>query len=139
MHDWLTGMGGAIGFGLPVAVGAAIAAPDRKVLALEGDGSAMYTPQALWTIAREGLDVTTVIFANRSYKILHGELAGVGAGTPGPRATDMLTLDRPALDWVALARGMGVEAVRVDELGAFDKALRDALGRKGPALIEVVL
>ena len=138
-HDWLTGMGGAIGFGLPVAVGAAIAAPDRKVLALEGDGSAMYTPQALWTIAREGLDVTTVIFANRSYKILHGELAGVGAGTAGPRATDMLTLDRPALDWVALARGMGVEAVRVDELGAFDKALRDALGRKGPALIEVVL
>jgi acetolactate synthase-1/2/3 large subunit len=99
----------------------------------------MYTPQALWTIAREGLDVTTVIFANRSYKILHGELAGVGAGTAGPRATDMLTLDRPALDWVALARGMGVEAVRVDELGAFDKALRDALGRKGPALIEVVL
>ena len=138
-HDWLTAMGGSIGFGLPVAVGAAIAAPQRKVLALEGDGSAMYTPQALWTIAREGLDVTVVIFANRAYQILRGELAGVGAGTPGPRATDMLTLDRPALDWVSLARGMGVEAVRVDELGAFDGALRDALGRKGPALIEVVL
>ncbi|HWS76111.1 MAG TPA: acetolactate synthase large subunit, partial [Quisquiliibacterium sp.] len=138
-HDWLTAMGGSIGFGLPVAVGAAIAAPDRKVLALEGDGSAMYTLQALWTIAREGLDVTVVIFANRAYQILRGELAGVGAGTPGPRATDMLTLDRPTLDWVSLARGMGVEAVRVDELGAFDTALRDALGRRGPALIEAVL
>jgi acetolactate synthase-1/2/3 large subunit len=99
----------------------------------------MYTPQALWTIAREGLDVTVVIFANRAYQILRGELAGVGAGTPGPRATDMLTLDRPALDWVSLARGMGVEAIRVDELGAFDAALRDALGRRGPALIEAVL
>ena len=138
-HDWLCGMGGAIGFGLPVAVGAAIAAPGRKVLALEGDGSAMYTPQALWTIAREGLDVTVVIFANRAYQILRGELAGVGAGTPGPRATDMLTLDRPTLDWVALARGMGVEAVRVEALDAFDRALTDALGRSGPALIEVVL
>ncbi len=138
-HDWLTAMGGAIGFGLPVAVGAAIAAPQRKVLALEGDGSAMYTPQALWTIAREQLDVTVVVFANRAYQILRGELAGVGAGAPGPRATDMLTLDRPALDWVSLARGMGVEAVRIDELGAFDTALRDALGRRGPALIEAVL
>lgn len=138
-HDWLTGMGGAIGFGLPTAAGAAIAAPERKVIALEGDGSAMYTPQALWTIARENLDVTVLVFANRAYQILRGEFAGVGAGAPGPRATDMLTLDRPALDWCALARGMGVEAVRAEDLGALDAALRNAMARRGPALIEVVL
>lgn len=138
-HDWLTGMGGAIGFGLPTAVGAAIAAPDRKVISLEGDGSGMYTLQALWTLAREDLDVTVLIFANRAYQILRGEFAGVGAGAPGPRATDMLSLDRPALDWCALARGMGVEGVRVEDLGALDTALRNAISRRGPALIEVVV
>ena len=138
-HDWLTAMGGSIGFGLPVAIGAAIAAPDRKVLSLEGDGSGMYTLQALWTMAREGLDVTVVIFANRAYNILRGEFAGVGGGTPGPRATDMLTLDRPALDWVALARGMGVPASRADELGAFAAQLRGALAQRGPFLIELAI
>ena len=138
-HDWLCGMGGSIGFALPVAVGAAIAAPDRKVIALEGDGSGMYTLQSLWTMAREGLDVTVVIFANRSYQILRGEFAGVGAGAPGPRATDMLTLDRPDLDWVALARGMGVEAVRVDDLSQFAAQLKRALAHQGPSLVEVVL
>jgi len=138
-HDWLTGMGGSIGYGLPVAVGAALGAPGRKVIALEGDGSAMYTPQALWTMAREGLDVTAVVFANRSYQILRGEFAGVGAGAPGQRATDMLTFDRPALDWVALGRGLGVPAARVESPAAFAAALRRALDSGGPGLIEVVL
>ena len=138
-HDWLTSTGGAIGFGLPTATGAAIAAPDRKVLALEGDGSAMYTLQSLWTIARESLDVCAVIFANRSYRILHGEFVAVGGGQPGPRATDMLSLDRPALDWVALARGMGVEASQATDLESFATQLARAMSRRGPALIELVL
>ena len=138
-HDWLTAMGGSIGFALPAAVGAAIAAPARKVLALTGDGSAMYTIQSLWTMAREGLDVTVVVFANRAYQILRGELAGVGAGAPGPRATDMLTIDRPDIDFVALARGMGVQAARADELGAFARELGRALAHRGPSLVELVL
>jgi len=138
-HDWLTGTGGSIGFGLPVAVGAALAAPDRKVLALEGDGSAMYTPQALWTMAREALDVTILVFANRTYKILLAEFANVGAGAPGRRASDMLSIDRPTLDWVALANGMGVEASRAGDLSALADQLASALGAGGPRLIEVVL
>jgi acetolactate synthase-1/2/3 large subunit len=138
-HAWLTGMGGAIGFGLPVAIGAAIASPDRKVIALEGDGSAMYTIQSLWSMAREGVDVTALIFANRSYQILRGELAGVGAGMAGQRATDMLTIDRPALDWVALARGHGVEAGRATCLSELARELRRGLASEGPYLIEVVL
>jgi acetolactate synthase-1/2/3 large subunit len=138
-HDWLCGMGGSIGFGLPCGVGAAVAAPDRKVIVLEGDGSGMYTPQALWTMAREGLDVTVVIFANRSYQILRGEFAGVGAGAPGPRATDMLTLDRPALDWTALARGMGVEASRAEDLSQLATQLARAIAHRGPSLVEVWL
>ncbi|MBE7941786.1 MULTISPECIES: acetolactate synthase large subunit [Ramlibacter] len=138
-HDWLANMGGAIGFGLPVAVGAALAAPGRRVLALEGDGSAMYTPQALWTLAREGLDVTAVIFANRSYQILRGEFAGVGAGEPGPRAAGMLSLDRPALDWVQLSKGFGVPATRVHDLAQLADALRRSFATPGPSLIEAVL
>jgi len=138
-HDWLTSTGGSIGFGLPTATGAAIAAPERKVLALEGDGSAMYTLQSLWTIARESLDVCAVIFANRAYRILHGEFVAVGGGQPGPRATDMLSLDRPALDWVALARGMGVEASQATDLESFATQLARAMSRRGPALIELVL
>ena len=102
-------------------IGAAIACPDRKVIALDGDGSAMYTLQALWTMAREGLDVTALIFANRTYKILRGELTNVGVRNPGPRAVDMLSLDRPDLDWVSLARGMGVEASRAQDLRAADQ------------------
>ena len=100
-HDWLQNMGGSIGYGTPVATGAAVACPDRRVIALEGDGSAMYTIQSLWTQAREQLDVTTVIFANRTYEILKGEFAHVQAGTPGKKAVDMLNLDRPAIDWLA--------------------------------------
>jgi len=138
-HDWLNNMGGSIGYSLPVAVGCAVACPDRKVVALTGDGSAFYTLQALWTMAREHLDVTMVVFANRSYAILRGELANVGAANPGPRAIDMLTLDRPAPDWVALAKGHGVAAERVDDMGAFIRVFRAALREKGPRLIELVL
>ena len=138
-HDWLTGMGGSIGFALPAAVGAAIAAPGRKVIALEGDGSGMYTLQALWTMVRESLDITVVIFANRAYKILLGEFSGVGAGVPGQRATDMLSLDRPALDWVALAKGMGMQACRVSDMGGFSLGLQRALAAQGPVLVEVVV
>jgi acetolactate synthase I/II/III large subunit len=136
-HDWLTGMGGSIGFGLPAAVGAALGAPGRRVVALEGDGSAMYTPQALWTMAREGLDVTVLIFANRGYRILHGEFASVGAGAPGPRASDMLSIDRPALDWVGLARSMGVPAASATTLGELDGWLERWMLEPGPSLIEV--
>ena len=138
-HDWLNLMGGSIGFALPAATGAAIAAPDRPVIVLEGDGSAMYTLQALWTCAREGLNVKVLILANRSYQILHGEFAHVGAGTPGQRAKDMLTLDRPALDWVALAKGHGVPAARVDDLAALAATFRTALASSGPFVIEVML
>jgi acetolactate synthase I/II/III large subunit len=138
-HDWLNNCGGSIGYGLPVAIGAAIARPDRKVLALIGDGSAMYTPQALWSMAREGLDITVVIFANRLYRILMGELAGVGVENPGPRALDMLSLDNPALDWVALARGMGVPGERVEDAGALSAALVAGMAGDGPSLIEVAM
>src|SRR5207302_10785960 len=100
-------MGGSIGFSTPVATGAAVACPDRKVICMVGDGSAMYTLQSLWTQAREGLNVTTIVFANRIYQILRGEFDGVGAGEPGQRAQDMLKIDRPTPDWVALARVMG--------------------------------
>ena len=138
-HDWLNVMGGSIGFGLPSGVGAAIAAPDRPVIVLEGDGSAMYTEQALWTMAREGLNVKVLIFANRAYQILRGELQAVGAGTPGERARDMLTLDRPHLDWVSLAKGHGVPGRQVDTLEGLATALTQALITPGPALIEVLM
>ena len=138
-HDWLNVMGGSIGFGLPAAVGAAVAAPDRPVIVLEGDGSAMYTEQALWTMAREGLNVKVLIFANRAYQILRGELQAVGAGTPGERARDMLTLDRPHLDWVSLAKGHGVPGRQVDTLEGLATALSQALATPGPALIEVLM
>jgi acetolactate synthase-1/2/3 large subunit len=138
-HDWLQIRGGSIGWALPAATGAAVAAPDRKIIALEGDGSGMYTLQALWTMARANLDVTVVLFANRSYQILHGELKNMGAGTPGQRARDMLTLDRPFLDWTALARGQGVEAARAETLDEFAQQLKRAFARKGPYLIELVM
>ena len=138
-HDWLNNMGGSIGLGLPLATGAAVACPDRKVVCLEGDGSGMYTLQALWTQAREGLDVTTVVFANRTYAILHGELANVRAGAPGRKAADMLDIGRPDLDWVALARGMGVPATRATTADEFNKQFAAALATPGPHLIEAVL
>lgn len=136
-HDWLNNRGGSIGYGMPCAIGAAIACPDRKVIALEGDGSAMYTVQSLWTMAREELDITVLVFANRTYRILQGELTNVGVQNPGPRAVDMLTLDRPALGWVEMARGMGVEAERVADTHGLAKALEAGLVNGGPYLIEL--
>ena len=138
-HDWLNNTGGSIGIGLPLATGAALACPDRRVLCLSGDGSAMYTLQSLWTQAREGLDLTTVIFANRDYAILKGELRNVGAGEPGRKARDMLEIGRPDLDWVALAGGMGVDGVRVQTAEGFARAMRAATAAEGPYLIEAVL
>ena len=135
-HDLLRLTGGAIGIGLPLAAGAAIAAPARKVIGLQADGSALYTVQALWTQARERLDVLTVIYANHEYRILNGELRGVGAPDPGPNARRMLRLDEPNVDWVSTARGFGVEAVRADTVAGFIDALRAGLSRRGPFLIE---
>lgn len=137
-HDWLQLTGGAIGDGLPLAVGAAVAAPDRRVVSLQADGSAMYTLQSLWTMAREQLDVTVVLLANRQYAILLGELAGVGAN-PGKTAMDMLDIGNPDLDWVKLANGMGVEGARAKDMESFADLFRMANGRKGPFLIELVI
>ena len=137
-HDWLQITGGAIGHGLPCATGAALAAPDRKVVCLQADGGGMYSLQALWTQARERLDVVNVIFANRMYKILQGELVAVGA-KPGNASRDLFDLSRPAIDWVHLARGMGVEGARVDTMEAFADAFRAACAVRGPFLIELVI
>lgn len=138
-HDYLQLTGGAIGLGLAMAAGAAIACPDRKVIALEADGSGMYNVQALWTHARENLDIVTIVFANRSYAILHGELRQVGAGEPGQNARRMLDIAGPALDWTAIAKGMGVEASRATDAESFAGALRSALARRGPYLIEAMI
>ncbi|MEJ1967675.1 MAG: acetolactate synthase large subunit [Rhizomicrobium sp.] len=138
-HDHLSLTGGAIGQGVPVATGAAVAAPQAKVVCIQGDGGAMYTLQALWSQAREKLDVTTVIFANRSYAILNIELARVGAGNPGPKALSMLDLHNPELDWVKLAGGMGVEASRAAGIRDFESQFESAMQGRGPRLIEVVL
>ena len=138
-HDYLQLTGGAFGLGLPLATGAAIAAPGRKVIALQADGSAMYTLQALWTQARERLDVLTVIFANRRYAILHGEYAATGAGAPGANARRLFDLEDPVLDWVALARGMGVEGARAESSERFNEVLAAALRGRGPFLIEAVI
>jgi acetolactate synthase-1/2/3 large subunit len=138
-HDWLQLTGGAIGVGLPLATGAAVACPDRPVLALEADGSAMYTIQALWTHARESLDVTTVIMNNGSYAILNIELARTGAGEGGPRARDLLDLSRPDLDFVALAAGMGVPGVAVETAEEALVALERAQAEPGPHLIDARL
>ena len=138
-HDYLTLTGGSIGQGIPLATGAAVACPDRKVVCVQGDGGAMYTLQALWTQAREKLDVTTVIFANRSYGILNIELARVGARNVGPRALSMLDLHNPELDFVKLGQGLGVESSRADTLAQFDAQFADAMTGKGPRLIEVIM
>jgi len=138
-HDWLQICGGAIGLGVPMATGAAVACPERKVIGLQADGSAMYTLQALWTQAREGLDVTTVLFANRAYASLKHELANVGARNPGRKALDMLEIGRPDLDFVSLARGMGVEAGRATSNAELVRELRAGLASEGPYLIEAVI
>jgi acetolactate synthase-1/2/3 large subunit len=139
-HDWLALTGGAIGYGIPAAVGAAIAAPDRPVLCLESDGSAMYTIAGLWTLARENLDVTTVIYNNGAYDILRLELQRVGAeGAPGPKARELLDLTHPAMDFVKLAEGMGVPARRVSTAGEFAEALGAAFAQPGPHLIDAAV
>ncbi|WP_395625269.1 acetolactate synthase large subunit [Thermomonas sp.] len=135
-HDLITLTGGAIGQALPNAVGAAIACPDRPVIALVGDGTAMYTIQALWTLARENLDVTAVIFNNASYSVLNVELDRVGAERAGPKARSQLDLHGPVLDFARLAQGMGVHAVRADTAADFCKALEYALAHPGPHLID---
>ena len=138
-HDSIQNMGGSIGFGPPVAVGAAIACPDRPVLCIVGDGSAMYTLQALWTQAREGLNVVTVVCANRKYQILRNEFNYVDAGVPGPKALSMLDIDHPALDFVALAKGMGVAATRVTTADALCREIDRGFAEPGPHLIEAQL
>ena len=137
-HDWLNVTGGAIGGGIPMATGAAIGAPGRRVINMQADGSAMYTVQALWTQAREKLDVTTVILSNRKYQILIGELANVGAN-PGRTAMDMLDIGNPDIDWTKMANAMGVEAARASTCDGFADLLASALGRKGPFLIELMI
>jgi acetolactate synthase I/II/III large subunit len=138
-HTWLANMGGSIGIGLPLALGAAVASPGRKVIALQADGSAMYTPQALWTMARENLDVTVALFANRSYAILKGEMANVGAKNAGKKALDLLEIGRPDLDFVSLARGMGVPATRVTDMDGFNRHFVEGLATSGPYLVEVAM
>ena len=138
-HDWLFHTGGAIGQGLPMAVGAAVAASGRKVVAICGDGAAMYTVQSLWTMAREALDITVVVVANRLYRILMIELARTGAGAAGAAATSMLSLADPALDWVKMAEAHGVEAVRVAQAEEFDREFARLVAQPGPTLIEAVV
>ena len=138
-HDWLCLTGGAIGQGLPVAVGAAVAAPDRQVISLQADGSAMYTLQSWWTMARENLNVVTILFNNASYAVLNMELSRVGAEAGGPKAKDMLDLTRPNLDFTALATGMGVKAVRATTAEEFNEQLQTALDTPGPTVIEAIV
>jgi acetolactate synthase-1/2/3 large subunit len=138
-HDYLNLAGGAIGDGMPVATGAAIACPDRKVISLQADGSAMYTLQALWTQAREQLDITTIIYANRAYSVLLEELKGVGAADTGPKALSMMDLRDPTLNWVKLAEGMGIAAVQVDGVRALADAVKSGIGSRGPKLIEAIM
>ena len=131
--------GGSIGYGLPAATGAAIACPDRRVFAMQADGAGMYTLQSLWTHAREGLDVTTVLFNNGKYAILQYEFDRVGAHDPGPKAMSMLDLTNPALDWVSLAAGMGVPARRATTTVEFNEALAESVATPGPMLIEAMV
>lgn len=135
-HDVLALTGGAIGIGLPLAVGAAVAAPDRKVLSLNGDGAAMYTVQALWTMARENLDITVVVFANYTYRILNVEMERTGAGKAGPSARKLLDLGDPNIDWVPLAKGLGLPAVSCTTAEDFEKAFAGAMAQRGPMFIE---
>lgn len=138
-HDLLTLTGGAIGQGLPVAIGAAIAGKNRPVIALIGDGTAMYTIQALWTIVREKLDVTTIILNNRSYAILNIELERVGAASVGPKAKSQLDLSQPEIDFVAIANGLGMPAVKAETAKEFNQAIENAFNKPGPHLIDAVV
>lgn len=138
-HDWLQNCGGAIGYGPPAATGAAVAiGPDRRVIGLQADGSAMYTVQALWTQARERLNVTTVLLSNRKYQILLGEYQNVGAN-PGPTAMNMLDLGNPDIGWVKMAEAMGVEAAQATTLDQVGDLMAQSFARPGPFLIELVI
>jgi acetolactate synthase-1/2/3 large subunit len=137
-HDWLALTGGAIGMGIPVATGAALACPERRVLNLQADGSAMYSLQGLWTQASEGLDVTTVLLANRSYAILNAELERTGAA-PSKEAQRLFDLGRPEIGFATLARGMGVPSVRVQDAESLARELEASYDEPGPRLIEAVL
>ena len=139
MHTTLRLTGGAIGQGLPTAVGAAIAAPDRQVLAFQADGSGLYTVQSLWTMAREQLDVTVVIAANNAYHILQVELGRAGIEEPGPAARSLTDLTGPVLDWIQIARGFGVPARRASTAEELAAALANGFNEPGPCLIEAVL
>ncbi|WP_019809121.1 acetolactate synthase large subunit, partial [Saccharomonospora halophila] len=138
-HDVLTLTGGAIGQGMPVATGAAIAAPDRPVINLESDGSALYTISALWTQARENLNVTTVVLNNRAYAILRMELQRVGADTSGPKANSLLDLSTPDMDFTRIAEGMGVPATQAKTAEQLADQFRTALSEPGPHLIEAMV
>ena len=138
-HDWLFLTGGAIGQGIPAAIGAAIAQPQRKVLCLTGDGAAAYTVQGLWTVARENLDVTVVVFANRAYRILNMELARTQSGAAGHRARSLLALTDPTMDWVSIASGFGMAAARCETAESFDSAFARAMTETGPSFIEAVI
>jgi acetolactate synthase-1/2/3 large subunit len=137
--DMITGTGGAIGHGIPQATGAAIACPDRQVISMQADGAAMYTIQALWTQAREALNIVTVLFNNRAYRILQAELKGVGAERKGTKADSILNLDNPQLDFVQIANGMGLEASRANSAESFNDQFSAALNKSGPHLIEVLV
>jgi acetolactate synthase-1/2/3 large subunit len=138
-HTMLGLTGGAIGQGLPVALGAALACPDRRVIAFQADGSGLYTLQALWSMARESADVTVVVCANRRYRILQVELARAGIAEPGPKAQSLTDLTRPVIDWVALAKGFGVPACSAGTDSELAAGLRRGLAERGPSLIEAVL
>ena len=138
-HDWLMLTGGSIGYGLPCATGAAVACPDRPVICMQADGGGMYTVQALWTQARENLNVTNIILANQKYSILQIEFGRVGAHNPGPKAMSMLDLTNPELQWTHIAEGMGMPATRVHTIEEFSAALKASLASEGPTLIEAML
>ncbi|WP_084422050.1 acetolactate synthase large subunit [Henriciella litoralis] len=138
-HDWMMLTGGAIGQGLPLALGAAVAAPDRKVIALTGDGAGMYTNQALWSMVREGCDVTVIVFVNHTYRILNIELHRTGAGNPGPTAKDMLAIGEPDIDWVSLAESVGVPSTAATTAEEFDAAFEEAMKTPGPRLIAALV
>jgi acetolactate synthase I/II/III large subunit len=136
-HDWLANTGGSIGIALPLAVGAAVACKNRRVLCLSADGSSMYTLQALWTMARESLNVTTVIFANRAYGVLSREFANLSVGEPGPMAKSLFSIGDPDLDWISLAKGMGIPGQSADSLERFASLLQRGMANNGPSLIQV--
>jgi len=138
-HDWILSTGGSIGYALSNSIGAAIACPDRKVVVLQSDGSGLYMPQALWTQAREGLDIVTLVFANRKYQILRNEMKSVGADFGGPKAEALMDIGDPVIDWVSLGKSFGVESSRAETMEALQEEFENALLRSGPSLIEIVL